>query len=117
MQQNFLENPHILDQFFTEQTDHFVKFWLKESLGASWHWYRYEYAVQRSSIHCHRVAKLNNDPRLCELTEIASQGFLALKYINESKGNLSEEQILELESKKNQGIQAESIVCQFVTSY
>ena len=49
----------------------------------------------------HRVAKLNNDPGLCELTEIASQGFLASKYINESKGNLSEEQMLELESKKN----------------
>ena len=52
-QQNVLENPHILDWFFTERTDRFVKFWLKKSLGASWHWYRYEYAVQRGSIHCH----------------------------------------------------------------
>jgi len=50
----------------------------------------------------------------CELTEIALQGFLASKYINESKGNLSEEEMLELESKKNQGIQAESVVCQYV---
>ena len=91
-----------------------MKFWLKESLGASWHWYRYEYAVQRGSIHCHGVAKLNNDPGLCELTEIALQGFLASKYINENKGSLSEEEMLELESKKNQGIQAESVVCQYV---
>lgn len=94
--------------FFTEGTDRFVKFWLKESLGASWHWYRYQYAVQRGSIHCHGVAKLNNDPGLCELTEIALQGFLASKYIDENKGNLSAEEILELESKKNQGIHAES---------
>lgn len=100
--------------FFTERTDRFVKFWLKESLGASWHWYRYEYAVQRGSIHCHGVAKLNNDPGLWELTEIALQGFLASKYINENKGNLSAEEMLELESKKNQGIQAESVVCQYV---
>ena len=48
------------------------------------------------------------------MTEIALQGFLASKYINESKGNLSEEEMLELESKKNQGIQAESVVCQYV---
>ena len=113
-QQNVLENPHILDWFFTERTDRFVKFWLKESLGASWHWYRYEYAVQRGSIHCHGVAKLKNDPGLCELTEIALQGFLASKNINENKGNLSEEEMLELESKKSQGIQAESVVCQYV---
>ena len=83
-------------------------------MGAYWHWYRYEYAVQRGSIHCHGVAKLSNDPGLCELTEIALQGFLASKYINENKGNLSEEEILELESKKNQGIEAESVVCQYV---
>ena len=113
-QQNVLQNPHILDWFFTERTDRFVKFWLKESLGASWHWYRYEYAVQRGSIHCHGVAKLKNDPGLCELTEIALQGFLASKHINENKGNLSEEEILELETKINQGIQAESVVCQYV---
>lgn len=61
-QQNVLENPHILDWFFTERTDHFVKFWLKESLGASWHWYRYDYVVQRGSIHSHGVTKLINDP-------------------------------------------------------
>ena len=84
-QQNVLENPYILDWFFTERTDRFVKFWLKESLGASGHWHRYEYAVQRGSIHCYGVAKLNNDPRLCELTKIASQGFLASKYICQQK--------------------------------
>jgi len=33
--------------------------------------------ANRGSIHCHGTAKLNNDPRLCELTEIALDGFLA----------------------------------------
>ena len=55
---NALNNPHLLDWLFSERTDRFVKFWLKESLQSSWHWYRYEYAVQRGSIHCHGVAKL-----------------------------------------------------------
>ena len=57
-QSNVLQNPHILDWLFTGRTDRFVKYWLYDSLGASWHWYRYEYAVQRGSIHCHGVAKL-----------------------------------------------------------
>ena len=68
-QPHVFETPHILDWRFSERTDRFVKYWLYDSLGASWHWYRYEYAVQRGSIHCHGVAKLKNDPELCELTE------------------------------------------------
>ena len=56
-QKQVLRNPHILDWMFTERTDCFVKFWLDYSLQSSWHWYRYEYAVQRGSIHCHVVAK------------------------------------------------------------
>ena len=38
-QSNVLQNPHILDWLFTERTDRFVKYWLYDSLGASWHWY------------------------------------------------------------------------------
>ena len=71
---------HHLHQLFTDRTDRFVKFWLKETLGSSWHWYRYEYAVQRGSIHCHGVAKLKNDPGLCRLTVTALKGFLAAKH-------------------------------------
>ena len=78
-QSNVLQNPHILDWLFTERTDRFVKYLSIDSLGASWHWYRYEYAVQRGSIHCHGVAKLKNDPGLCVLTELAMKGFLAAK--------------------------------------
>ena len=113
-QQHVLQNPHLLDWLFTERTDRFVKLWLKESLGATWHWYRYEYAVQRGSIHCHGVAKLQNDPGLCELTEVSLQGFLASKNINKNQSLLSNEQLRELESIEKEGKHAESIVCQYV---
>lgn len=43
---NVINNPHLLDWLFTERTEKFVKYWLKETLGATWHWFRYEYAVQ-----------------------------------------------------------------------
>ena len=60
--QNVISNPRLLDWLLTERTEKFVKYWLKESLGATWHWFRYEYAVQRGSIHCHGEAKLKSDP-------------------------------------------------------
>lgn len=41
-----------------------------------WHWYRFEYQA-RGSIHCHGVAKLKNDPGLCQLSETALKGYLA----------------------------------------
>ena len=31
----------------------------------------------RGSIHCHGVAKLNNDPGLCKLSNTALKGYLA----------------------------------------
>lgn len=92
-----------LTVFFTERTDRFVKFWLNKSLQASWYWYRYEYAVQRRSIHCHGVAKLQNDPGLCELTAVALQGFLASKYIKEHQANISNEDLQELKNKEKRG--------------
>ena len=50
--------------------------WLYYTLGAKWHWFRYEYQ-DRGSIHCHGTAKLNHDPGLCQLTQTALKGFLA----------------------------------------
>ena len=71
LRQNVIDNPHLLDWFFTQRTEKFVKNWLYETLGATWHWYRFEYAVMRGSIHVHGVAKLENDPGLCELSQVA----------------------------------------------
>ena len=72
---NVINNPHIVDWFFTQRSESFVKHWLYETVDAKWHWFRYEYQG-RGSIHCHGTAKLSNDPGLCQLSEIALKGFL-----------------------------------------
>lgn len=87
---------------------------MNKSLRATWHWYRYEYAVQKGSIHCHGVAKLQNDPGLCKLTEVALQGFLASEYIDENRNLLSNEEVREFQNKLKERKNAESIVCQYV---
>ena len=81
--QNVINNPHIVDWFFTQRLESFVKHWLYDTLGAKWHWFRYEYQGT-GSIHCHGTAKLNNDPGLCQLTETALKGFLAEKVKDEN---------------------------------
>ena len=77
--QNVLNNPHIMVYMFTERVEAFVKHWLYRCLGAEWHWFRYEFAVQRGSIHCHGIAKLKSDPGICSLSEAALRGYLASK--------------------------------------
>ena len=59
--QNVINNPHIVDWFFTQRLECFIKYWLYNTLGAKWHWFRYEYQG-RGSIHCHGTAKVKNDP-------------------------------------------------------
>lgn len=73
--QNVINNPHIIDRFFTQRLESFVKHWLYNSLDAKWHWNEFEYQA-RGSIHCHGVVKLNNDPGLCKLSETALKGYL-----------------------------------------
>ena len=75
---NVIDNPHLVDWFFTRRLESFLKHWLYETLDAEWHWYRYEFQA-RGSIHCHGTAKLKSDPGLCKLTDIALKGFLAEK--------------------------------------
>ena len=88
---NVINNPHILDLFFTEGTESFVKHWLYNTLGVEWHWYRFEYAVVRAAIHCTGFAKLKDDPGLCDLTSKAvSAKQLLEKGKSSSQSNLSE---------------------------
>ena len=79
---NVINNPHLVDWLFTHRVEKFLKYWLYETLDASWHWYRFEYQG-RGSIHCHGIAKLKNDPGLCSLTEKVLQSQL------EPQGNVS----------------------------
>ena len=110
--ENVINNPHLLDWFFTERVEKFVKHWLKNTLGSTWHWFLYEYAVQRGSIHCHGVAKLKSDPNLCELSQTALKGFLANKSVIE--GNLSSESVKQKEDEIRKGKEAENIICAYI---
>ena len=112
--ENVINNPHLLDCFFTERTEQFVKHWLKNTLGATWHWFKYEYAVQRGSIHCHGVAKLESDPGLCDLSQTALKGYIANQLVEDS--SLSPELVLEKEEEIKKGKEAESIICDYVDS-
>ena len=107
--QNVINNPHIVDWFFTQRLESFVKHWLCDTLSAKWHWFRYEYQG-RGSIHCHGTAKLNNDPGLCQLTQTALKEFLAQKFKdgNDCSGTT------ELDEDIEAGKQAANTVCQYV---
>ena len=106
--QNVINNPHLVDWFFSQRLESFVKHWLSETMDAEWHWYRFEYQ-HRGSIHCHGTAKLKNDPGLCKLTEIALTGFLAQRAQNET-GDFHPDVSEIIDAGKN----AERKVCQYV---
>ena len=107
--QNVINNPHVVDWFFTQRLESFVKHWLYDTLGAKCHWFRYEYQG-RDSIHCHGTAKLNNDPGLCQLTQTALKGFLAQKFKDENDCS----DATELDSDIEAGQKAAETVCQYV---
>ena len=104
-----INNPHITDWFFTQRLESFIKHWLYNSLGAKWHWYRFEYQA-RGSIHCHGVAKLDNDPGLCKLSETALRGYLAEMSIDKA----DETNIAKLNQEIPEGKEASNKVCQYV---
>ena len=103
---NVIDNPHLVDWFFTKRLESFLKYWLYDTLDAEWHWYRYEFQA-RGSIHCHGTAKLKSDPGLCTLTDIALKGFLAEKH-STSVDNES------ISMKIDEGKKASHIVCDYV---
>ena len=108
-QQNVINNPHIVDWFFTQRLESFIKHWLYDTLGAKWHWFRYEYQG-RGSIHCHGTAKLKNDPGLCQLTQTALKGFLAQKF--KDKNDCLD--TTELDQDIEAGKRAADTACQYV---
>ena len=105
--QNVINNPHVVDWFFTQRLESFIKCWLYDTLDAKWHWFRFEYQG-RGSIHCHGTAKLKNDPGLCQLTKIALKGFLAQK-CKEDVDDTSQ-----LDHDIETGNKAAQTVCQYV---
>ena len=106
---NVINNAHIVDWFFTQRLESFVKHWLYDTLDAKWHWCRYEYQG-RGSIHCHGTAKLRNDPELCKITDIALKGFLAENQ-KTNDGSITTEQLNQV---IEEGKKAADKVCQYV---
>ena len=106
---NVINNPHLVDWFFTKRVEEFIKEWLYNCLDAEWHWYRYEYQA-RGSIHCHGIAKLKSDPGLCDLTDKALKGFIAEKYFDNNTSNSDNIGAI-IDGKK-----ASQQVCQYVDS-
>ena len=106
--QNVINNPHLVDWFFTKRLESFLKHWLYDTLGAEWHWYRYEFQA-RGSIYCHGTAKLKSDPGLCNLAETALKGFLAEKCENDSRDINTLQQI-------EQGKNASEKICRYIDS-
>ena len=94
---------------FHIRLESFVKHWLYDTLGAKWHWFRYEYQG-RGSIHCHGTAKLNNDPGLCQLTQIALKGVLGQQF--KDKNDCPD--VTELDQNIKVGQKAADTVCQYV---
>ena len=84
--QNIVCNPHLADWYFTFRMEKFVRYWLKDSLDAAWHWFRFEYQANRCSIDCDGTAKLKNDPGLCDLTNVALKGFLVEENLYDATG-------------------------------
>lgn len=107
--QHVIDNPHIVDWFFSQRLESFLKHWLYDSLGAKWHWYRYEFQA-RGSIHCHGTAKLKNDPGLCKLTEIALKGFLAQKHAQQNVCDPNQDVLQDIEN----GRKATATICNYV---
>ena len=114
LRDNIINNPHLIDWFFTVRVENFVKYWLYKVMGAEWHWYRFEYAVMRGSIHCHGLAKLQDDPDLCKLSQLALKGYLANRKIE--KGFFQSDEYEMLQQSINEGKSAEDDICNYVDS-
>ena len=111
LRESIINNPHLLDWFFTVRVEKFVKHWLYEKMGAEWHWYRFELAVHVRSIHCRGLAKLKSDPGLCSLGQFALKGYYAQQQLASNTFDL--ENYSDLERDVCEGKLAEDQICNY----
>ena len=93
-----------------ERTESFVRHWLYNTLGAEWHWYRFEYAVVHVAMHCHGLAKLKDDPGLCDL---ASKAVLAKQFLEKGKSSPQSNLSVLDSTVINDGVSAVKIICDY----
>ena len=71
--------------------------------------------MQRGSIHCHGLAKLKDDPGLCELTKLALHGYLeARKRETIDSSKITSDDLCQIETDILNGKKAEKQVCDYV---
>ena len=105
--------------FFHERIEQFVQHWLYKTLGAEWHWYRYEFAVLRSGLHTHGLAKLKSDLGLSALSGKVIEGHKA--YLTLTQGNKSttyqndqkKDDFSNLMNTINEGKMVEKKICEY----
>ena len=107
--QNVLDNPHIVDWYFSYRLNEFLKVVFDGILECEWRWHRFEWQ-SRSSIHAHGAAKFKNDPGLIKLTNNVYLGRKALEKI-ETVNN--EEDKIKLKNIIDIGIQSETTVINY----
>lgn len=78
--QNVIDNPHLVDWYFSYRLDAFLKVVFDGILKCECRWHRFEWQ-SRSAIHAHGAAKFANDPGIINLTAKAYIGQNAQKLI------------------------------------
>lgn len=72
---NALNNPHLVDWYYSYRLDVFIKLFFVETLRSKWYFYRHE-RQSRDAIHSHGVCRLEKDPGIIILATIFYKGKL-----------------------------------------
>ena len=109
--QNTIDNPHIVDWYFSYRLNQFLKFFFDDILDCEWRWHRYE-CQSRTTIHAHGKARLKNDPGLIKLAAKVNIGRLSTNKLE--KVNLDETGLIEaLKVKIIAGLEAEERIINY----
>jgi len=73
--QNVLNNPHLVDWYYSFRLSVFIKVFFEDILESQWIYYRYERQC-RDAIHSHSVCRLKNDHKIAALTSLIFNGKL-----------------------------------------
>ena len=107
--QNVLNNPHLVDWFFSFKFEEFLKVVFDGILEADWRWHRYEWQ-SRTSIHAHGCVRLKNDPDLVRLTSLTYKGRQAEKRLLLEDDPLKQALLIDIIRIGNE---SEQIVCNY----
>ncbi len=111
--QKCLQNPHIVDWYFSHRLTKFMEVVFDDILECEWRWHRYEWQ-KRTAIHAHGCIKLKNDPDLIKLTSIVYLGKISMQQFPLTQNKMKEGQEKILIQNIINGNKAESIVISYV---